>query len=89
MIDGTGWSFNATVYDTTVIQHKNILLDPAHVVLFEYTNQWNALVLTGELVYKDSSRNLGKIFRIPHLLVKVEWAENLATKKYMKREDGA
>lgn len=47
IIDGTGWSFKAAVYDTTNIKHKNIILDPANLVLFEYTNQWNALVLTG------------------------------------------
>lgn len=35
------------VYDTTNIRHKNIILDPANIVLFEYTNQWNSLVLTG------------------------------------------
>lgn len=88
VIDGTGWSFQATVYDTTNIKHKNIILNPANVALFEYTNQWNALILTGQLVYKDSERNLGKLFRIPHLLVKVEWAENLAEKKYKRRPDG-
>ena len=81
IIDGTGWSFSAIVYDTTNIDHKNIVLDPANIKLFEYTNQWNALVLTGQLVYKDSERNLGKLFRIPHLLVRVEWAENRAKKK--------
>lgn len=88
IIDGTGWSFQATIFDTTNIQHKNIILNPANVVLFEYTNQWNALILTGQLIYKDSERNLGKLFRIPHLLVKVEWAENLAEKKYKRRPDG-
>ena len=88
VIDGTGWSFKAVVYDTTNIQHKNIILDPANLCLFEYTNQWNALVLTGQIVYKDTERNLGKLFRIPHLLVKVEWAENLAEKKIKKDERG-
>lgn len=88
IIDGTGWSYQAIVYDTTNIQHKNIILNPSNIVLFEYTNQWNALVLTGQLVYKDTERNLGKLFRIPHLLVKVEWAENLAEKKYKRRPDG-
>ena len=67
---------------------KNIILNPANIALFEYTNQWNALILTGQLVYKDTERNLGKMFRIPHLLVKVEWAENLAEKKSAVREDG-
>ena len=39
-------------------------------------------------MYKDTERNLGKLFRIPHLIVKVEWAENLAEKKYKKDERG-
>ena len=85
VIDGTGWSFQAIVYDTTNIQHKNIILNPSNLVLFEYTNQWNALILTGQIIYKDTERNLGKLFRIPHLIVKVEWAENLAEKKYQRR----
>ena len=88
VIDGTGWSFQAVVYDTTNLQHKNIILDPANISLFEYTNQWNSLVLTGQIVYKDTERNLGKLFRIPHLLVRVEWAENLAEKKVKKDEKG-
>ena len=88
VIDGTGWSFNAIVYDTTKLQHKNIILDPSNIALFEYTNQWNALVLTGQLIYKDSERNLGKLFRIPHLLVRIEWAENLAEKKSFHDEKG-
>ena len=88
VIDGTGWSFQATIYDTTNIQMKNIILNPANLVLFEYTNQWNQLILTGQIVYKDTERNLGKLFRIPHLLAKVEWAENLAEKKYKRRPDG-
>lgn len=89
IIDGTGWSFEAILYDTTNIQHKNIILDPAHIAMFEYTNQWNSLVLMGQLVYKDMERNLGKLFRIPHLLLKVEWAENEAEKKERKKEDGS
>lgn len=88
VIDGHGWSFQVNVYDTTAIQHKNIMLDNANIQLFEYTNQWNSLVLTGQIVYKDSERNLGKLFRIPHLLVRVEWAENLAEKKEKKNEKG-
>ena len=88
IIDGTGWSFQAVVYDTTNINHKNVVLDPANLSLFEYTNQWNSLVLTGQIVYKDTERELGKLFRIPHLLVSVEWAENEAFKKEEKREDG-
>lgn len=88
IIDGTGWSFSAIIYDTTNIKHKNIILNPANIKLFEYTNQWNALVLTGQIVYKDTERNLGKLFRIPHLLARVEWAENLAEKKYRKDERG-
>ena len=88
VIDGTGWSFQAVVFDTTNLKHKNIALDPANLVLFEYTNQWNALVLTGQLVYKDTERNLGKLFRIPHLLVRIEWAENVAQKKTKKDERG-
>lgn len=47
IIDGTGWSFSAIVYDTTNLNQKNIILDPANIKLFEYTNQWNSLVLTG------------------------------------------
>lgn len=47
VIDGTGWSFMATIFDTTNIQHKNIILDPSYICLFEYSNQWNSLVLTG------------------------------------------
>ena len=47
IIDGTGWSFMAPVHDTTNIKHKNIILEPGNIVLFEYTNQWNSLVLTG------------------------------------------
>lgn len=78
----------ATVYDTTNIKHKNTILDPSNIVLFEYTNQWNALILTGQLVYKDTERDLGKLFRIPHLLIRVEWAENEAEKKSMEDEDG-
>ena len=88
IIDGTGWSFQAILYDTTAIQHKNIILDTANIELFEYTNQWNSLVLAGQLIYKDSERNLGKLFRIPHLLLRVEWAENQAEKKEKKRDDG-
>ena len=88
VIDGTGWSYKATLYDTTNIKHKNIVLNPAFISLFEYTNQWNSLVLVGQLVYKDISRDFGKFFRIPHLLLQVEWAENEAEKKERKREDG-
>ena len=89
IIDGTGWSFQAVVYDTTNLKHKNIILDTANISLFEYTNQWNALVLTGQLIYKDTERSLGKLFRIPHLLVRIEWAENVAEKKYkISEEDG-
>lgn len=88
IIDGTGWSFSAIVYDTTNLNQKNIILDPANIKLFEYTNQWNSLVLTGQIVYRDTERNLGKLFRIPHLLVRVEWAENLAEKKSRKDERG-
>lgn len=88
IIDGTGWSFQSILYDTTNIQHKNIILNPANIVMFEYTNQWNALVLTGQLVYKDTERDLGKLFRIPHLLLRVEWAENLAEKKYKYDKEG-
>ena len=78
IIDGTGWSFQAVIYDTTNINMKNIVLDPSYIQLFEYTNQWNSLVLAGQLVYKDVSGELGKFFRIPHLVVRVEWAENEA-----------
>lgn len=88
VIDGTGWSFQAVVFDTTAIKHKNIILDNANIKLFEYTNQWNSLVLTAQMVYKDSERNLGKLFRIPHLLMRVEWAENVAEKKEKKNENG-
>lgn len=38
VIDGTGWSFMSILYDTTNIQHKNIILNPANIVMFEYTN---------------------------------------------------
>lgn len=31
---------------------------------------------------------MGKLFRIPHLLVSVEWSENLADKKYRTDERG-
>ena len=89
IIDGTGWSFSAILYDTTNLQHKNVILDTAHISLFEYTNQWNSLVLTGQLVYKDMERELGKLFRIPHLVLKVEWAENKAEQKEKKNEDGS
>ena len=82
VIDGRGWSYMAILYDTTNIDHKNIPLDQSHIVMFEYTNQWNSLVLTGQLVYKDMERNLGKLFRIPHLILQVDWAENEADKKY-------
>ena len=76
------------VYDTTNLKHKNVMLDNANLVMFEYTNQWNSLVLTGQIVYKDTERELGKLFRIPHLIVKVEWSENLAEKKYKFDEEG-
>lgn len=88
VIDGTGWSFQGILFDTTTERHRNIILDPANVQLFEYTNQWNSLVLTGQLVYRDTERNLGKLFRIPHLLFRAEWAENLAIKKTKKDKDG-
>lgn len=89
VIDGTGWSFQAILYDTTNIKHKNFILDTSHIQLFEYTNQWNSLVLTGQLVYKDMERSLGKLFRIPHLILTVEWAENEAEKKeHPKKENG-
>lgn len=88
IIDGAGWSFQAVVYDTTNLKHKNVMLDNANLVMFEYTNQWNALVLTGQIVYRDTERELGKLFRIPHLVVKVEWSENLAEKKYKFDEEG-
>lgn len=88
VIDGTGWSFQAILFDTTKIQHKNIIFNTSNVKLFEYTNQWNSLVLTGQLIYKDSERNLGKLFRIPHLLIRVEWAENMAEKKVKYNEKG-
>lgn len=39
-------------------------------------------------MYRDTERNLGKLFRIPHLLVRVEWAENLAEKKVKKEQRG-
>ena len=78
VIDGTGWSFQAILFDTTKTKLKNIIFDPSNICLFEYTNQWNSLVLTGQLVYKDTERNLGKLFRMPHLLLRGEWAENLA-----------
>lgn len=45
-------------------------------------------MLTGQLVYKDTNRDLGKLFRIPHLLLGIEWAENLASKRYKKTEKG-
>ena len=88
IIDGTGWSFMSVLYDTTNIKHKNITLNPANIVMFEYTNQWNSLVLTGQLVYKDIERDLGKLFRIPHLILRVEWAENIAEKKYKTDSEG-
>ena len=37
-------------------------------------------------MYKDMSRDLGKLFRLPHLLVRIEWAENVAEKKNWKDE---
>lgn len=76
------------LYDTTAIQHKNIILDPSYVQLFEYSNQWNSLCLTGQLVYKDMDRDLGKLFRIPHLILQIEWAENQAEKKEFKKKEG-
>ena len=88
IIDGTGWSFMATIYDTTNLKHKNLVLDPANIAMFEYTNQWNSLVLTAQLTYRDTERDMGKLFRIPHLLMKVEWAENVAEKKSKKDERG-
>ena len=88
IVDGTGWSFFGALYDTTNIKHKTYILDPKDVVLFEYTNQLNQLVLTGQLVYKDTERNLGKLFRIPHLIFRVEWAENEAEKKENVDKDG-
>ena len=88
MIDGTGWSFQAVLQDTTNIDHKNIAFDNSNIAMFEYTNQFNALVLTGQLVYRDTERNLGKLFRIPHLIVNVQWSENIAEKKYKKDERG-
>lgn len=88
MIDGTGWSFQATLYDTTSIQHKNYVLDPSRIKLFEYTNQWNSLVLSGQIVYDDNDRELGKLFRIPHLLMQIEWAENEAEQKEFPKKEG-
>ena len=76
------------LYDTTNIDHKNIVFNPANISLFEYTNQWNSLILTGQLIYKDTERNLGKLFRIPHLIVQIDWAENEADKKYKYDEKG-
>ena len=81
IVDGTGWTFQSVLIDTTAIKHKPLILDCANVVLFEYTNQWNSLVLTGQLVYKDTSRDMGKLFRIPHLLLQVDWSENEAQQK--------
>mgnify|MGYP003291812718 CR=1 FL=1 len=88
VVDGTGWSFSAVLFDTTKIQHKNVILDNANIALFEYTNQWNSLVLTGQLVYKDTERKIGRLFRIPHLILRVEWAENEAKKKSKVNERG-
>jgi hypothetical protein len=39
-------------------------------------------------VYKDTERDLGKLFRIPHLLLRVEWAENLAEKRFKYDDEG-
>lgn len=40
------------------------------------------------MTYKDAERNMGKLFRIPHLLLRVEWAENDAEQKYKKDSEG-
>ena len=87
IVDGTGWTFQAVLFDTTKIEHKKIILDPANIVLFEYTNQWNQLILTGQLVYKDTSRDVGKLFRIPHLLLNVDWSENEAQQKQLPENE--
>jgi len=74
-IEGTRWIFKATLYDMGSTSRDPFIIQNEYIELFEYDNQINNFLLTGQLIYRDASGKIGEYFRLQHLMMNVWWSE--------------
>ena len=88
-IEGTRWAFNARLLDMGSTNREPYDLANEFIELFEYDNQINNFLLTGQLIYRDTTGKMGQFFRLPHLMMTVWWSEQPYTViPGPKHEDG-
>ncbi len=74
-IEGTRWVFKATLYDMGSTKRLPMVFQDEYIEMFEYDNQLNNFLLTGQLIYRDVQGKLGEYFRLQHLMLNVWWSE--------------
>ena len=74
-IEGTRWTFHARLLDMGSTMRDPFSFSNEYIEMFEYDNQINNFLLTGQLVFRDTTGKLGEYFRLPHLMVNVWWSE--------------
>ena len=74
-IEGTRWTFHARLMDMGSTKREPLDFANEYIELFEYDNQINNFLLTGQIIYRDTSGKLGQYFRLQHLMVNVWWSE--------------
>lgn len=88
-IEGTRWTFVARMFDMGSTKREPFDFANEYIELFEYDNQINNFLLTGQLIYRDTTGKLGQYFRLQHLMVNVWWSEQSYTYTPLKRSDGS
>ena len=86
-IEGTRWTFHAKLMDMGSTNREPIDFANEYIELFEYDNQINNFLLTGQLIYRDTSGKLGQYFRLQHLMVNVWWSEQPVMYKDPLKDD--
>lgn len=74
-IEGTRWTFHTKLLDMGSTKRSPFDLANEYIELFEYDNQINNFLLTGQLIYRDTTGKMGQYFRLPHLMLNVWWSE--------------
>ena len=74
-IEGTHWTFMARMMDMGSTEREPFVFSNEYIEMFEYDNQINNFLLTGQLIYRDTTGKLGQFFRLQHLMVNVWWSE--------------
>jgi hypothetical protein len=85
-IEGSRWIFAAKLMDLSSTNRPSYVFDNSYIEMFEYDNQLNNFLLTGQMVYRDVTGQLGKFFRLQHLFVSVWWSEQKFTYIQKNRE---